>query len=50
MTKVRSLTNYLSNRVGKEGSDHERWERETWPYLKEITEKYPEAGIHFLGM
>lgn len=38
------------NRVGKEGSDHARWERETWPYLKEITEKHPEAGIHFLGI
>ncbi|KAJ5754893.1 hypothetical protein N7533_004436 [Penicillium manginii] len=39
--------NYMP--VGKQGTDHERWERETWPYLKEITEKYPEAGIHFLG-
>lgn len=39
--------NYMP--VGKQGSDHARWERETWPYLKEITEKHPEAGIHFLG-
>jgi hypothetical protein len=36
--------------VGKEGSNHHAWERDTWPALKEITEKYPEAGIHFLGM
>ena len=40
----------LCFRVGKEGSDHARWERETWPYLKEIAEKYPEAGIHFRGI
>ncbi|PKX97409.1 FAD-dependent oxidoreductase [Aspergillus novofumigatus IBT 16806] len=37
--------NYLP--VGKSGSPHERWERETWPALKELTEKHPEAGIHF---
>jgi hypothetical protein len=36
--------------VGKEGSAHHKWERDTWPALKEITEKYPEAGIHFRGM
>jgi hypothetical protein len=39
--------NYLP--VGKSGSPHERWERETWPALKELTEKHPEAGIHFQG-
>ncbi|KAJ5782849.1 FAD dependent oxidoreductase [Penicillium paradoxum] len=39
--------NYMP--VGKEGSDHQKWERNTWPALKEITEKYPEAGIHFRG-
>ncbi|OOQ83212.1 D-amino-acid oxidase [Penicillium brasilianum] len=38
--------NYMP--VGKEGSNHHAWERDTWPALKEITEKYPEAGIHFL--
>jgi hypothetical protein len=38
------------NSVGKEGSAHQEWERATWPALKEITEKYPEAGIHFRGM
>ncbi|PYH42810.1 FAD-dependent oxidoreductase [Aspergillus saccharolyticus JOP 1030-1] len=37
--------NYLP--VGKRGSDHEKWERNTWPALKELTEKHPEAGIHF---
>lgn len=37
------------HRVGKQGSNHHAWERDTWPALKEITEKYPEAGIHFLG-
>ncbi|KAJ5875879.1 uncharacterized protein N7529_001463 [Penicillium soppii] len=39
--------NYMP--VGKEGSAHQEWERATWPALKEITEKYPEAGIHFRG-
>ncbi|KAL5341684.1 FAD dependent oxidoreductase [Aspergillus crustosus] len=33
--------------AGKAGSNHARWERETWQPLKEITEKHPEAGIHF---
>lgn len=37
--------NYMP--VGKEGSAHHKWELDTWPALKEITEKYPEAGIHF---
>ncbi|OGM40171.1 D-amino-acid oxidase [Aspergillus bombycis] len=37
--------NYLP--VGKASSSHGKWERNTWPALKEITEKYPEAGIHF---
>ncbi|PYI14393.1 D-amino-acid oxidase [Aspergillus japonicus CBS 114.51] len=37
--------NYLP--VGKRGSDHEKWERNTWPALKELTEKHPEAGLHF---
>ncbi|KGO63849.1 D-amino-acid oxidase [Penicillium italicum] len=40
--------NYMP--VGKEGSAHHKWERDTWPALKEITEQYPEAGIHFRGM
>ncbi|KAF7712592.1 Uncharacterized protein PECH_002840 [Penicillium ucsense] len=38
--------NYMP--VGKKGSHHHAWERDTWPALQEITEKYPEAGIHFL--
>lgn len=37
-------------RVGKEGSKHQAWERATWPALKELCEKYPDAGIHFRGM
>ncbi|KAF9894672.1 hypothetical protein FE257_006562 [Aspergillus nanangensis] len=37
--------NYLP--VGKSGSSHERWERNTWPALRELTEKHPDAGIHF---
>ncbi|KAB8078188.1 FAD dependent oxidoreductase [Aspergillus leporis] len=37
--------NYLP--VGKAGSSHARWERNTWPALKELAEKWPEAGIHF---
>ncbi|KAJ5312340.1 hypothetical protein PENANT_c011G01453 [Penicillium antarcticum] len=37
--------NYMP--MGKAGSNHEAWERATWPALKAITEKYPEAGIHF---
>lgn len=35
--------------VGKEGSKHQEWERNTWAPLKEITEMHPEAGIHFLS-
>lgn len=38
------------NRVGKEGSNHQAWERATWPALQEVAEKYPEAGLHFRGM
>lgn len=41
---------WIFYRVGKEGSAHHKWERDTWPALKEIAEKYPEAGIHFRGM
>ncbi|KAJ5654139.1 hypothetical protein N7490_001142 [Penicillium lividum] len=37
--------NYMP--VGKEGSNHQAWERATWPALKAVCEKYPEAGIHF---
>ncbi|RAK79287.1 FAD-dependent oxidoreductase [Aspergillus fijiensis CBS 313.89] len=33
--------------MGAAGSNQARWERETWQPLREITEKYPEAGIHF---
>ncbi|KAI9928342.1 hypothetical protein ASPWEDRAFT_26579 [Aspergillus wentii DTO 134E9] len=32
---------------GKEGTPEAEWEKATWPALKELTEKYPEAGIHF---
>ncbi|KAJ5690396.1 hypothetical protein N7462_004788 [Penicillium macrosclerotiorum] len=39
--------NYMP--VGSEGSNHQAWERATWPALEEITLKYPEAGIQFLG-
>jgi hypothetical protein len=24
-----------------------RWERRTWPYLKQLASEVPEAGIHF---
>lgn len=37
-------------RFGKAGTPAAQYEKETWPFLKEITEKYPEAGIHFRGM
>ncbi|KAE8146403.1 FAD dependent oxidoreductase [Aspergillus avenaceus] len=37
--------NYLP--VGKADSSHARWERNTWPVLKDLAEKHPEAGIHF---
>ncbi|KAJ5587224.1 uncharacterized protein N7459_002989 [Penicillium hispanicum] len=37
--------NYMP--VGKEGSNHQAWERATWPALQEVAEKYPEAGLHF---
>ncbi|KAL4778211.1 FAD dependent oxidoreductase [Aspergillus varians] len=37
--------NYLPS--GQPGSNHARWERETWQPLKELTEKHPEAGICF---
>ncbi|RAL07941.1 FAD-dependent oxidoreductase [Aspergillus homomorphus CBS 101889] len=33
--------------MGEPGSNQAKWERETWQPLQEITEKYPEAGIHF---
>ncbi|PYI01894.1 FAD dependent oxidoreductase [Aspergillus sclerotiicarbonarius CBS 121057] len=38
---------YVLQGVGKAGSDHERWERNTWPALRELTKNHPEAGIHF---
>ncbi|KAL4919812.1 hypothetical protein BDW62DRAFT_178498 [Aspergillus aurantiobrunneus] len=37
--------NYLP--TGHPGTNHAKWERETWLPLKELTEKHPEAGIHF---
>ncbi|KAL4872599.1 hypothetical protein BDV12DRAFT_161842 [Aspergillus spectabilis] len=37
--------NYLP--TGHPGSDHAKWERETWQPLKDLTENHPEAGIHF---
>lgn len=37
-------------RFGKAGSQAAQYEKDTWPYLREITEKYPEAGIHFRGV
>ncbi|PYI23542.1 FAD dependent oxidoreductase [Aspergillus japonicus CBS 114.51] len=33
--------------MGAAGSNQAKWERETWQPLREITEKHPEAGIHF---
>lgn len=35
------------NRFGKGGTSAAKWEKATWPVLKEITENHPEAGIHF---
>ncbi|KAJ5279296.1 hypothetical protein N7478_004668 [Penicillium angulare] len=37
--------NYMP--VGKKGSRHQAWETATWAPLKELCEKYPDAGIHF---
>lgn len=37
-------------RFGKAGSDAADWEKATWPFLKELAEKHPEAGLHFRGM
>ncbi|KAL3439178.1 hypothetical protein BDV09DRAFT_182316 [Aspergillus tetrazonus] len=37
--------NYLP--TGQPGTNHAKWERATWQPLKELTEKHPEAGIHF---
>ncbi|KAA8652471.1 hypothetical protein EYZ11_009269 [Aspergillus tanneri] len=37
--------NYLP--TGKAGTNHAKWERETWPVLKELVETQPDAGIHF---
>ncbi|KAJ5832747.1 hypothetical protein N7474_001058 [Penicillium riverlandense] len=38
--------NYMP--TGKEGSAHQQWETATWAPLKELAEKHPEAGVHFL--
>ena len=35
--------------MGEPGSQHAEYEKATWTVLKELTEKYPEAGIHFQG-
>ncbi|KAL4943266.1 hypothetical protein BDV06DRAFT_190392 [Aspergillus oleicola] len=37
--------NYMP--TGHPGTNHAKWERETWQPLKELTEKHPEAGVHF---
>ncbi|KAL4931600.1 FAD-dependent oxidoreductase [Aspergillus undulatus] len=37
--------NYLP--TGHPDTNHAKWEKETWHPLKELTEKHPEAGIHF---
>ncbi|KAH8425439.1 FAD-dependent oxidoreductase [Aspergillus melleus] len=37
--------NYLP--VGVPGSAHARWERETWPALKDLAENHLDAGVHF---
>jgi hypothetical protein len=33
--------------MGQPGTDHAKWEKQTWQPLKELAEKHPEAGIHF---
>ncbi|KAI9045270.1 FAD-dependent oxidoreductase [Aspergillus affinis] len=33
--------------TGVPGSAHARWERETWPALKDLAENHLDAGIHF---
>ncbi|KAL4889462.1 hypothetical protein BDV59DRAFT_195716 [Aspergillus ambiguus] len=33
--------------TGMPGTSHQKWEQNTWPALKEIVEKHPEAGVHF---
>ncbi|KAJ5376820.1 hypothetical protein N7509_013706 [Penicillium cosmopolitanum] len=33
--------------VGKPNTAHGKWERATWPVLKQLAEKHPEAGICF---
>lgn len=41
------LMDAVVGRTGKEGTAQAQWEKATWPKLKELTEKSPDAGIHF---
>lgn len=36
--------------VGVLGSNHARWEQETWPALKDLAENHLDAGVHFQGI
>ncbi|KAJ5670542.1 FAD dependent oxidoreductase [Penicillium maclennaniae] len=48
LTTAYLLSKDPANQV-TEGSKHQEWERNTWAPLKALTEKHPEAGIHFLN-
>lgn len=39
----------LENRVAKQGTPSEGYERETWPELEKLARDVPEAGLHFQG-
>ena len=39
----------LTSRVSQEGTEAAEWDRNTWPELRDLAEKHPEAGVHFQG-
>lgn len=46
----KDVTDSLNTSVGAKDSNLGNWEKATWPYLEDLAQNYPEAGIHFQSM
>lgn len=49
LLKINAFTDSISwkKSMGEDGTTQGRWEKNTWPVLKDLAQNHPEAGIHF---
>lgn len=37
----------VNYRFSEEGTDAAKYDRKTWPYLRDLARDHPESGVHF---